>query len=162
MTKTLSFCPSSYSVCLQVTCRIISFLPSGEIALSMIFRKVSFTLRGISSGQFFGNLMLQKSFFDVILIFPLSSSIWLKITDFLKNFVKLKYSISRNFMCITWHFLGTIFQQPLCCKNPTLIFPLIVNLAKNNRFFKTFCEIKIFNFTEFYVHYVAFPRDNFS
>ena len=109
MTKTLSFCPSSYSVCLEVTCRIISFLPSGEIALSMIFRKVSFTLRGISSGQFFGNLMLQKSFFDVI-----------------------------------------------------LIFPLLVNLAKNNRFFKKICEIEIFNFTEFYVYYVAFSRDNFS
>ena len=39
---------------LEVTCRIIiSFLPSREIALSMIFRKVSFTLRGISSGHNF-------------------------------------------------------------------------------------------------------------
>ena len=46
--------PSPVDTSLEVTCRIIiSFLPSREIALSMIFRKVSFTLRGISSGHNF-------------------------------------------------------------------------------------------------------------
>ena len=100
LTRTLpetDFCyptPSPVDTSLEVTCRIIiSFLPSREIALSMIFRKVSFTLRGISSGHNFSAQpyvakILLWFFLPPLLLFNLA-----KKTDFLNDFFPQKSCI---------------------------------------------------------------------
>ena len=100
LTRTLpetDFCyptPSPVDTSLEVTCRIIiSFLPSREIALSMIFRKVSFTLRGISSGH---NFSAQPYVAKILLWFfipPLLLGNLAKKTDFLNNFFPQKSCI---------------------------------------------------------------------